>query len=124
MCTTELSCSSGIIPIGTALLHCVLNPTHLDAAATLVSEEANRGSTEASCESEEQERSVRFDDFAASDDFVLVIIAAVSVAVLLVAATVHDRVRSRRVRIRVATVGAGDLDGVGLAALLAAVRAE
>jgi hypothetical protein len=95
----------------------------LDAVAALVSEEANRGSTEASGESEEQERSVRFDDFAASDNLVLAIIAAVVVAVLLVATTVHDRFGSRRVRIRVATVGAGDLDGVDLVALLAAVQA-
>jgi hypothetical protein len=88
-----------------------------------VSEEADGGSTEAGSESEEEERSVRFDDFAASNDLVQVIVAAVIVAVLLVAATVHKRIGRRRVRVRVATVGAGDLDGVGLAMILAAIQA-
>jgi hypothetical protein len=93
-----------------------------------VSEEANRGSTEASSESEEQERSIRFDDFAASDDcgsrVVFIVDTALSGALNLLATTVQEIIGSRRVRIRVATVGAGDLDGVDLVALLVAVQAE
>lgn len=122
MCTTELSCSSGIIPIGTALLHCVLNPTHLDAAATLVSEEADCSSTEASSESKEEERGVRLDDFAASLELIVVLIPAVLIALVRSAATVQKGTKTWLVPgLRVATIDVRDLDCVSLVVLLATI---
>lgn len=102
--------------------------TRSDAAAALVSEVADGGSTDASSEAHEEEGSVRFDDFAASDDcacaVVIVVLVHVSAhpgALNLLATAVQDA-ETRNVRLRVATVGAGDLDGVGLVELLAAVQ--
>jgi hypothetical protein len=89
-----------------------------------VSQEADCGGADASSESEEEERSVRFDEFAASDDcgidVVFVEYTAVLGAFLRLATTAQEITRSRSVRVRVATVGAGKLDCVGLVALLAA----
>ena len=93
-----------------------------------MSEVADGGSTDASSEAHEEEGSVRFDDFAASDDcacaVVIVVLVHVSAhpgALNLLATAVQDA-ETRNVRLRVATVGAGDLDGIGLVELLAAVQ--
>jgi hypothetical protein len=134
MCITALSCNSSMISIdvhasgvcysiGTASS---FHPwtTRSDAVATLVSDEADRGSTEASNEGDEEERSVRFDDTAALEDYglhvVFILDTAEIVALNLRATTAQEIAGSWTVRLRVATVGAGDLDCVGLIALLAA----
>jgi hypothetical protein len=134
MCITALSCNSSMIPIdvhasgvcysiGTASS---FHPwtTRSDAVATLVSDEADRGSTEASNEGDEEERSVRFDDTAALEDYglhvVFILDTAEIVALNLRATTAQEIAGSWTVRLRVATVGAGDLDCVSLIALLAA----
>lgn len=64
-----------MIPTGTTPS---FNPrsTHLDAAAALVSQEAEYGSTNASSEPKEEERGVRLDDFAVGLGFVPVLDSA------------------------------------------------
>ena len=131
---TASSCNSSMIPIdvhAAAVCYSIgtassLHPwtTRSDAVATLVSDEADRGSTEASNEGDEEERSVRFDDTAALEDYglhvVFILDTAEIVALNLRATTAQEIAGSWTVRLRVATVGAGDLDCVSLIALLAA----
>jgi hypothetical protein len=90
-----------------------------------VSQVADRGSTDASSETDEEERSVRLDDSAASGDrgkdIVLVVVTAHIGALDLLATTAQKVLGSRNVSVRVATVVAGQLDCVSLVALLAAI---
>jgi hypothetical protein len=92
--------------------------------AALVSDEADRGSTEASGECDEEERSVRLDDTAAPFDcgkgVVFEVDTAISGALDLLATTAQEIAGSWIVVIRVATLSAGDLDCIGLVALSAA----
>ena len=88
--------------------------------ATLVSQVEDERHANASSESQEEESSVRFDDFAASNDcgveVVFVEDTAVVLALVLFATTAQEIVGTRNVRVRVATVGVGDLDCVSLVA--------
>jgi hypothetical protein len=92
--------------------------------AALVGQVADGGSADASSESKKEERSVRLNDLAAVEGCGIHVVFIVNTAVLgafrRLATTAQEITRSRSVRVRVATVGAGKLDCVGLVALLAA----